>query len=313
MHSRRERSNQQANDPSRVRGLWQTFATPGVVWLLVFFVVPVYAIVATAASTRVSILGTAIPEWNPVYWQPDSFRFVAENVFSSGGLFQQVFIRTFTYVMSAVALCLLIGYPVAYYMSRLHGRVRNAFLILMVLPFWVSYLMRIFAWVNLLQRDGLVNRVLSATGFLAPQPWLEGRSSTVVFGLVYGYMPFLILPLYAALERIDKDVVNAALDLGASPARVFFRVTLPLSKQGILAGMAIIMLPMFGDFYTASLLGTPSNTMIGNLVNSYLTTSTSGASQARGAALVIVLAGFVSLLTFYYLISTAKVTKEAQR
>ena len=313
MRRRRRRSVEGVTDPLHVRGLWQTLAAPGVLWLLVFFVVPVYAIVATAMSSRVSILGTAIPEWNPLYWQPDSFRFVAENVFRSGGLFQQVFIRTLTYVLSAVALCLFIGYPVAYYMARLRGRARNTFLVLMVLPFWVSYLMRIFAWVNLLQRDGLVNKVLSATGFLAPQPWLEGRSSTVVAGLVYGYMPFLILPLYAALERIDKDLVNAALDLGASPARVFVRVTLPLSKQGILAGSAIIMLPMFGDFYTASLLGTPSNTMIGNLVNSYLTTSTSGASQARGAALVIVLAALVSLLTFYYLFSTAKVTKEAQR
>jgi spermidine/putrescine transport system permease protein len=207
----------------------------------------------------------------------------------------------------------VLGYPVAYYMSRLTGRVRNAFLIAMVLPFWVSFLMRILAWVNLLQNDGLVNRFLSATGIMSPQQWLSGRASTVVFGLIYGYIPFFILPLYATLERIDKSLVQAALDLGASPARAFFRVTVPLSKQGVLAGITIIMLPMFGDFYTADLLGTAKNSMIGSVVNFYLTNSTGGASQGRGAALVVVLSAIVSVLTFYYLVNTARAAREARR
>jgi spermidine/putrescine transport system permease protein len=295
------------------RGFWAILATPGVLWIVGFFLVAFYAIVATAASTRLSLLDTILPEWNPLYWQPDSFTFVSDNVFSEQGLFRLVFGRTIGYVSAAVSLCLLLGYPVAYYLSRLGGRMRNVFLLLMILPFWVSYLMRIFAWVNLLHQDGLVNRFLSLTGLVEPQAWLEGRTSTVVLGLVYGYIPFLILPLYATLERIDKNLVQAALDLGASPTRAFLRVTLPLSKPGVLAGVTIIMLPMFGDFYTAELLGTASNAMIGSVVNFYLTSSTSGAAQGRGAALVVVLAALVSVLTAYYLYSTAKATREARR
>jgi len=293
------------------RGFWQTLALPGVGWILLLFVIPFYAIVATAAGRLDPIFNTAIPEWNPLYWQPDGFVFVFERLVNAEGVFRLVFMRTLGYVLSAVALCIALGYPVAYYMSRLSGRARNIFLLLMILPFWVSYLMRIFAWVNLLQEDGLVNRVLSVSGFMEPQNWLEGRASTVVLGLVYGYVPFLILPLFAALERIDKNLIEAALDLGATPARTFLRVTLPLSKQGVLAGTAIIMLPMFGDFYTAGLLGTPKNAMIGSLINFYVTQAPVGAAQSQGSALVIVLAGIVSVLTIYYLFSTARATREA--
>jgi ABC-type spermidine/putrescine transport system permease subunit I len=294
------------------RGFWPALALPGIAWVIALFVVAFYAILATAASLRISLLQTVIPEWNPIYWQPDSFRYVLENSVAANGLFRPVIVRTIAYVFGAVSLCLVLGYPVAYYMSRLTGRVRNVFLILMILPFWVSYLMRILAWANLLREDGLVNRILQASGLAAPQPWLEGRGSTVVLGLVYGYIPFLILPLFAALERIDRNLVEAALDLGAGPARAFVRVTLPLSKQGILAGVAIIMLPMFGDFYTAELLGSTNNAMVGTLVNFYLTRSTGTASQSRGAALVILLAALVSFLTLYYLVNTARAAREAR-
>lgn len=295
------------------RGFWPAISLPGVLWLLALFIVPFYAIVATAAGRLDPIFGTTAPEWNPVYWQPDAFGFVLDSLTSPGGIFREVFLRTLVYVLLAVGLCLLLGYPVAYYMSRLRGRARSVFLVLMVLPFWVPYLMRIFAWVNLLQDDGLVNRVLNATGFVDPQTWLDGRPSTVIFGLVYGWVPFLILPLFAALERIDASLIESALDLGASPGRTFWRVTLPLSRQGILAGTAIIMLPMFGDFYTAQLLGTQKNAMVGTLINFYLTQATVGAAQARGAALVIVLALLVSTLTVYYLVSTARAARGVSR
>ena len=290
-------------------GFWATLSLPGGIWIVALFLVPFYAIVATGAGGIDPIFGTARPEWNPIYWQGDHFLWVVQD---PNGIVAPVFTRTIGYVVAAVASCVLAGYPVAYYMSRLTGRTRNIFLVLMVLPFWVSYLMRILAWVNLLQNDGLVNRILSLTGFIQPQEWLSGRSSTVVLGLIYGYLPFFILPLYASLERIDKDLVKAALDLGASPSSAFARVTLPLSKQGILAGIVIIMLPMFGDFFTADLLGTTRNAMIGSLVNLYLTTFTQGASQGRGAAMVIMLSLVVSLLTLYYLITTARAAREAR-
>jgi spermidine/putrescine transport system permease protein len=186
--------------------------------------------------------------------------------------------------------------------------------VLLVLPFWISYLMRMLAWVGLLNDEGLVNRILVFLGILQePYPWLEGKSVTVILGLVYGYVPFLILPLYAALDRISDAMLEAAWDLGASSFGTFVRVTLPLSKQGILAGVAIIMLPMFGDFYTAYLLsgGRPDTAMIGNAVQSLLFETTFGYAQARGAALVTLLALFVSVLTLYYIVSTARTTREA--
>jgi ABC-type spermidine/putrescine transport system permease subunit I len=183
-------------------------------------------------------------------------------------------------------------------------------------PFWISYLMRMLAWVGLLNEQGLVNRVLQGVGILDhPYPWLEGKSITVILGLVYGYVPFFILPLYAALDRLQNSMLEAAWDLGASSLGTFRRVTLPLSKQGILAGVAIIMLPMFGDFYTAYLLsnGRPDTAMIGNSIQSLLQETTFGYAQARGAALVTLLAVLVSALTLYYIVSTARSTREAMR
>src|SRR5688572_23773983 len=262
------------------------------------------------------LTGTALPQWDPTYWDRASFRYVIEQLTASDGVYNIVFLRTLRYVAFAVVLCVIVGYPVAYHVSRLQGKRRGLVLALLVLPFWISYLMRMLAWVGLLNEEGLVNRLLMGLGLLQdPYPWLEGKSITVILGLVYGYLPFFILPLYAALDRLQTSYLEAAWDLGASSFWTFVRITLPLSKQGVLAGVAIIMLPMFGDFYTAYLLsnGRPETAMIGNAVQSLLLETTFGYAQARGAALVTMLAIFVSLLTLYYIYSTARSTREAIR
>ena len=298
------------------RGFWKWAASPGVLWLILLFVVPFYALVSMAGGSLSPTTGSAVPQWNPSYWDRASFSYVAEQLVAADGVYRVVFLRTLRFVFSAVALCLLIGYPVAYYVSRLQGRLRGLVLAFLVLPFWISYLMRMLAWVGLLNEEGLVNRVLMGLGILQdPYPWLEGKPITVIFGLAYGYVPFLILPLFAALDRLQNTFLEAAWDLGASSFSTFVRVTLPLSKNGILAGVAIIMLPMFGDFYTAYLLsnGRSSTAMIGNSIQSLLQETTFGYAQARGAALVTVLAIFVSLLTLYYIFSTARSTREATR
>jgi putrescine transport system permease protein len=138
-----------------------------------------------------------------------------------------------------------------------------------------------------------------------------GRHETVIFGLVYGYIPFLILPLFAALDRIDQRVIEAAKDLGATARQAFFRVTLPLSKQGILAGVVIVMLPMFGDYYTPTLMsGSPKNRMIGNQIEFYIN---SPGGQGLGAALTVFLMAFVAILMLYYIVSVARATREARR
>jgi putrescine transport system permease protein len=314
----RRRKKPEANSLTLLypRGFWRLASLPGTIWLILLFVVPFYTIVSMAGGSLNPATGTAVPRWNPAYWDRASFRYVLEQTFTEGGVYRVVFLRTFRYVISAVVLCVLIGYPVAYYASRLQGRMRGVVLALLVIPFWISYLMRMLAWVGLLNEQGLVNRVLQWVGILGhPYPWLEGKSITVILGLVYGYVPFFILPLYAALDRLQGSMLEAAWDLGASSFGTFRRVTLPLSKQGVLAGVAIIMLPMFGDFYTAYLLsnGRPETAMIGNSIQSLLQETTFGYAQARGAALVTLLAVLVSALTLYYIVSTARSTREASR
>ncbi|HXV57820.1 MAG TPA: ABC transporter permease, partial [Gaiellaceae bacterium] len=219
---------------------------------------------------------------------------------------------TIAYVAVAVALSLAIGYPVAYYIARYGGRFRGLLLLGLVAPFWISYLMRMLAWVNLLQDDGLVNRSLTWLHVLdQPRTWLDGRPSTVILGLVYGYVPFLILPLYASLDRIDRSLLEAARDLGASRATAFRRVTLPLSKPGILAGCVIIALPMFGDYYTPDLLsGSPRTSLIGNQINLFIR---GGPQVTVGAALVVVLMLLLLVLMVYYLFSTARAARQLGR
>ncbi|HWI45993.1 MAG TPA: ABC transporter permease, partial [Rubrobacter sp.] len=221
------------------RWLWPSFALPGVVWLIVLFVTPLYAILAMAMGVSDPIFGDTLPVWNPLQWNYATFGDVLGELFT--GQLGVVFLRTLLYVVVATALSLLIGYPVAYYVARHAGRYRVLLLLLIIAPFWINYLMRMLAWVNLLSTDGYVNQVLMFVGILdAPREWLVGKPETVVLGLVYGYVPFLILPLFAALDRIDQSVIEAARDLGASPAQAFYRVTLPLSYQGMLAGCVII-------------------------------------------------------------------------
>ena len=211
----------------------------------------------------------------------------------SSGL-QAQFIRTLGYVAISVAICSVVGYPVAYYVARYGGRLKVLLLTLMIAPFWMSYLMRMLAWVNLLSVKPDDPGACQPSP--APHPVRDTSRSigaaarsptyTVILGLVYGYIPFFILPLYAALDRIDKSQLEASRDMGASPASTFWRVTLPLSKQGILAGAVIITLPMFGDYYTPNLMtASPENTMIGNAIDFAL--QGGQGQQPKGAALTL--------------------------
>jgi spermidine/putrescine transport system permease protein len=292
------------------RWFWGAFGAPGILWVALFFVVPVYTILAIAMGRPDPIFLDPNPAWNPLEWDVGAFETVFSQ-FGPGETFYVVFVRTFAYVAIALVLSLAIGYPVAYFIARHGGRWKTLLLIGLVAPFWISYLMRMLAWVNLLQDDGYVNRSLMWLNVIdAPRAWLDGRASTVILGLVYGYVPFLILPLYAALDQIDKSLLEAARDLGAGRFQTFRRVTLPLSKPGILAGSVIIALPMFGDYYTPDLLsGSPRTNMIGNQITLFIL---GGTQRQIGAALVIVLMLLLLVFMFYYLVSTARATKELE-
>jgi putrescine transport system permease protein len=300
------------------RWYWPAFAAPGLIWLILLFVTPFYAIIATAFGGLDPIFAGPVPAWNPMDWDLTKFGDVIQEIFTGGGLgLQTQFIRTVLYVTVAVTMCLLIGYPVAYYIARHGGRWKVLLLTLMIAPFWMSYLMRMLAWVNLLNNEpgspGLVNQLFMLTPFVdAPINWFAGAAAplTVMLGLVYGYIPFFILPLYAALDRIDKAQLEAARDMGASPAGSFWRVTLPLSKQGILAGAVIITLPMFGDYYTPNLMsGSPNTSLLGNAIDFGIHTQ---GQAPRGASITLFLSIFVGLLMLYYLFNVARASREAR-
>ena len=203
------------------RWLWSGFALPGVIWLIVLFIIPFYAVIGVAFGTVDPILFRPIPIWNPVEWNLGWMTQTLERLRPGGDLWH-VFVRTTEYVVISVGASIAIGYPVAYYIARHARRTKTLLLVLLVLPLWISYLMRMLAWVNLLETDGFVNRFLVWAHVInQPYGWLDGRAVTVLFALVYGYIPYFILPLFASLDRIDSSHLEAARDLGASPLQAF--------------------------------------------------------------------------------------------
>jgi spermidine/putrescine transport system permease protein len=286
------------------RWYWPSFAVPGIVWIALFFLLPMYTVVSVAFGTVDPIFRGPIPVYQPWYWSVDAFRQVIGRFAGPAAFWQPVLVRTLLYVAAASLICLVVGYAVAYYVARYGGRRKTLFLVLLISPFWISYLMRIFAWQSLLADDGWVNDILGGLHIIsAPVNWLSGRSITVVLSLVYGYIPYMILPLFGQLDRINQSLLEAGRDLGASPARTFLRVTLPLSRQAILAGMIIVTLPMFGDYYTNDLMGGPRTRMYGNLIDRAVNQASQG---PRAGALVILLMAFLMIPMGYYLRSTKR-------
>ena len=185
----------------------------------------------------------------------------------------------------ATALCLALGFPLALFIAR-SGAKKNLYLSLVILPFWTSFLIRTYAWMFLLRDTGLINTVLQALGLIhQPLPMLY-NDGAVILGLVYGYLPFMVLPLYATLERMDASLIEAAADLGARPLDALFRVTLPLCAPGIRAGAILVFVPCLGTFLTSDLLGGSKTILIGNLVQNQFTTAR---DWPFGAALSLVL------------------------
>ena len=267
--------------------------------MLVLFLLPFYVVFAVGAGAADPIFRTPLPVWNPVHWNGASFTFSLDQLGQHAGIFHTPAIRTLAYTGIALGICVLIGYPVAYTASR-HARKRKGLvLMLLMAPFFISYLMRMLAWVNLLQDDGMVNRFLHLFG-IPPHNWLGGRPETVILGLVYGYIPYVILPLFGFLDTIEDAVLEASRDLGASGFHTFRRVTLPLSKQGLVAATLIAGLPMLGDYYTNDLLsGSPKTTMIANQIDFLLHSQNQG--PTIGAAMVLLLMAVLLIPLIWYL------------
>jgi spermidine/putrescine transport system permease protein len=284
---------------------WRLLAIPGLAWLVLFFLVAFYAIIAVGLG-NVSTLYEPQPHWNPLDWNVGYIWAAIKDV-TPGGDSWPVFLRTLAYVVTAVGLSMAIGFPVAWFAARHAGRWRGAVLVALVLPFWISYLMRMFAWTNLLESGGYGARLLhslsldslfDSLGLMQGNDWLGGQHIAVIMALVYGYVPYLILVLFASLDRIDQRLIESARDLGAPPIAAFWRVVVPLARPGMLAGIVVIALPMFGDFYTPDLIsGSPRTSMLGNTINGYVQ---GGPDKALGSALTLLLAAFLLVAMIWY-------------
>jgi ABC-type spermidine/putrescine transport system permease subunit I len=271
------------------RFLWPILGLPAMVWIALFFLVPLYVVLCVSFGTVDPIFRSPVPIWNPLEWQFTQVQVVWDRLFGPDNFYLPAVLRTLLYVVIAVVACLIIAFPVAYFTARYAGKYKGLVLALLVAPFFISYMMRMLAWINLLQPDGLVNAIITLGGAVPLDiNWLSGNPYTVVMGLIYGYVPYMLLPLFAALDRISPSLIEAARDLGASGFDLFRRVILPMSLPGIVAGTLLISLPMMGDYFTSDMLSkSPNTAMIGNLIN--LSIATPGQSGQAGALLILVL------------------------
>jgi len=263
-------------------GLPYLLLLPGLGWLVVFFALPLgYMLFESLKS------GT-----------PDTgflFNWEFSNYSDALSDFSEQFVRSFEYAGMATLLALVIGYPLAYVIAFRGGRWRNALLLAVIVPFFVTYLIRTLSWETILEDDGFIVNALKTLGILGDDGRLLDTTTSVVLGITYNFLPFMILPLYASLERIDPRLQEAAYDLYGRRRDVFLRVTLPLSMPGVVAGTLLTFIPAAGDFINAKLLGTPHQYMIGNVIQSrYLEVGDYPTAAAlsfllMGAMLVLVL------------------------
>jgi spermidine/putrescine transport system permease protein len=256
---------------------------PGTAWLLIFFVVPLYYM--GKLSLESGFVGSL--EFN---WHWDNYKEALSE-------YDTQFIRSFIYAGAATLLSLIIAYPLAYAIAFKAGRWRNLMLFAVVAPFFTTYLIRTIAWETILSDESPVTEFLHAIG-LVPSGHILATSAAVIAGLTYNFLPFMILPIYASLERIDVRLIEASKDLYASAAQSFWRVTLPLSAPGVVAGTLLTFIPAAGDYVNAQFLGGAGNRMIGNVIQSlYL----SQADYPSAAALSFVLMALIMIAVVIYI------------
>ena len=261
------------------------FLAPSWAVMLTLFLAPLAIIVAYSFLTRGTYGGISLP------WTLDSYQRLIDPIYLA------ILWRSFWIACLSTLGCLLLGFPLALFISR-SGKRKHLYLSLVILPFWTSFLVRTYAWMFLLRDTGLINTALEKLGLIHnPLPLLY-NDGAVILGLVYGYLPFMVLPLYATLERLDPNLLEAAADLGAKPAAALARVVVPLCGPGIRAGSILVFIPCLGAYLTPDLLGGGKTVMIGNLIQNQFTTAR---DWPFGSAVSLVLIAIVMLLLMAFL------------
>ena len=245
---------------------WLLIGVP-YIWLLIFFAIPL----AIAFKISFSQAVIAMPPYSPVFnWvdgqlsldlNPKNYMYLIND-----SLYLNAYISSIKIAVISTFLCLLIGYPMAYAIARMDSSTRNIALMMVILPSWTSFLIRIYAWIGILKNNGLMNNFLMWLGIIDQPLAIMHTPIAVYIGIVYAYLPFMILPLYANLVKLDMRLLEAASDLGAKPWKAFLKITLPLSKAGIIAGSMLVMIPVVGEFVIPEMLGGPDTLMIGRIL-----------------------------------------------
>jgi putrescine transport system permease protein len=265
-------------------------------WLLVFFLIPFLIVFKISFSSP----ETAIPPYSPVFTMAQGFSGWLENIkaFSFGNylwisedpLYRNAYLTSVSISATATFMTLLIGYPLAYGMARAPQSLRPILLMLVILPFWTSFLIRVYAWIGILKPEGLLNQFLMSLGVIDQPLVIMGTNTAIYIGIVYSYLPFMVLPIYAALEKMDGSLIEAAQDLGCTPISAFWKITLPLSIPGIIAGCMLVFIPAVGEFVIPDLLGGSKTLMIGKtLWNEFFANRDWPVSSAVAVILLLIL------------------------
>ncbi|WP_332743143.1 ABC transporter permease [Hydrogenophaga sp.] len=274
------------------------------VWLFVFFLLPFLILLYISFVD----MGESINPFKPIWdSQTGLLSLKYENYWTifrdeGGELFKTIYIeaylRSIWYALWTAMLCLVIGYPFAYFIARSPASVRPALLMMVMLPFWTSFLLRVYAWKGILADQGVLNQLLMAVGITSEPILMLYTNVSMLVGMTYVYLPFMVLPLYATLVKMDFRLLEAAYDLGTTPFKAFWLITVPLSKAGIVAGFMLVFIPSVGEFVIPSLLGGPENIMIGRVVWDEMFTSN---NWPRATALAVVMIALIVVpLAIYY-------------
>ena len=255
----------QSNDTIMKDHSWRRYAVAiPYVWLLIFFLAPFAIILKISMADPV----IAQPPFTPLFDDAGGFQGTADNFgfLLTDKLYVITYLKSVLMAAGATILCLLLGFPMAYGIARSDSSTRSILLLLIVLPFWISFLLRVYAWMGLLNNYGVINNFLMWTGITDQPIAMMYTDFAIYIGLVYSYLPFMILPLYATLERMDLDLLDAAQDLGARRSQAFRDITWPLARPGVIAGCLLVFIPAMGEYVIPYLLGGPESLMIGRVL-----------------------------------------------
>lgn len=273
-------------------------ALPGFLWLTIFFLVPMLFVVVLSFLKR-GVYGQIIYEFTLANYA----RF-----FES--LYVQIFIETLLVSLGTTFICLLLGYPLAYMITRLDRKWQNMWLLLVMIPFWINFLVRSYAWVIILRTQGLVNTVLQSLGLIDQPLTLLYTPGAVLLGMVYALLPFIILPIYVSLEQLDRKKLEAAYDLGATPAKTFWHITLPLTMPGVVSGCILVFVSSLGMFVVPDVMGGAKSSLFGNVIqNQFL----SARDWPFGSALSMVIVLFSIIMIYLYYRATKMQEKQEGR